>query len=260
MQNLDFNGIGKPTLSLITVSAFESSRLIRTLTSTQGVKANIEHVFVIPYEDDSSRNIISAYSSKAAYRVAILNDEGKGIYPAMNIGINSSSGSYCLFLNAGDEIFDQEQLKENILTISRARPSWAILGCSLPWNNTYATYLNMQKDFLRQSKDAYISHQSVVVDTSIIKERNGFDTSFRIAADTLMTMELANEWEPLLLEGIAIKVEKGNTVTASNRLSRFETLRAITKLENNRDKLIALANTSIKEFTFVVRKAIKIFA
>lgn len=255
MRNLDSKSVENPTLSLITVSAFESHRLIRTLKSVQGLEANIEHIFVIPFNDESSRKTILDYSKKTSFNVAIRNDEKHGIYPAMNIGINFSNGRYCLFLNAGDEIFSQKQFKENILAIEQSLPTWAIFGCSLPWNNSYVTYPNMEKAFLRQVSGAYVSHQSVAVSTSKLVSKRGFDTSFRIAADTLMTMELANESAPLLLEGIAIKVEQGNTVTASNRLSRFETLRAIVKLENNYDKLIALINTAQKEFKFMVNKA-----
>ena len=257
MPNSDFSAHRIPTLSIVTVAAFETDRLVRTLESVKGIKGSTEHILVIPEFDKVSTRLVLEYSKNVSFPVLIANDHGTGIYHAMNIGIQVSGGRYCLFLNAGDEVFDQEQFESNILSLSKNKPKWAILGCYLPWNHSYKTTPGMARRFLRQEENSYVSHQSVVVDRGVLNRLNGFDTKFKIAADTLITMRLANMSIPLCLEGIAIKVERGNTVTDSNRLSRFETFRAVTKLKLNRDKFIAMLNILKKEFKFLIRKLVK---
>lgn len=257
MQNSDFSDHQIPTLSIVTVAAFETDRLVRTLESVRGIKASIEHILVVPDLDKASARLILDYSKKVSFSVVVANDQGMGIYQAMNIGIQASGGRYCLFLNAGDEIYDQKQFESNILSILKNEPKWAILGCSLPWNHSYKTTPGMARRFLRQEENSYVSHQSVVVERGVLNRLNGFDTTFKIAADTLITMRLTNMSIPLCLEGIAIKVERGNTVTRSNRLSRFETFRVVTKQKRNQDQLIAILNILKKEFKFLIKKMIR---
>lgn len=254
MQNTDSNLLTFPALSVVTVSAFETERLERTLASLLDLGCNFEHIVVIPKSDLVSHELVRIYQERVSYPILVSNDSGDGIYPAMNIGLESSKGMYVLFLNAGDEILDSRQFDANIQQISKFRPSWAILGSSLPWNSSYSTYPGMAEKFARQENGAYVSHQTILADRNLLRILRGFDTSFKIAADTLLTMKMTAISTPLLLEGIAIKVESGNMVTKSNRLSRFETFRAILKLKNNMIKVISLRNFLWKEMHFVRNK------
>lgn len=254
MPNLDFKIPRFPPITIITVTAYESTRLYKTLESLGKIKSDIEHLLVIPIDDDSSEKIIREYSKKVRHSVLISRDLAQGIYPAMNKGINEASGKFLLFLNAGDKIKDTNQFDINVKELSVTEKKWGILGCSLPWNSCYLTYRGMELDFLRQESRAYVSHQTVVVERSLLIQMKKFDARFRIAADTLMTMKLANFEPPLLLDGISIEVESGKTVTASNRRSRFETFVAVLLLPNNINKFIAMKNILIKEKKFGINR------
>jgi len=240
----------------VTVSAFETHRLERTFASVLGLTCNFEHIVVIPKSDLVSQETLNNYQNKATYPVVISNDSGNGIYPAMNVGLSSSRGAYVIFLNAGDEIFDTNQFDKNIQRIINLSPRWAILGSHLPWNSCYSTHLGMAEQFLKQEHGAYVSHQTVLAKRDFLENLGGFDTSFKIAADTFLTMKMTAISTPMLMEGIAIKVESGNTVTKSNRLSRYETLRAILKTTSNLNKYIALRNFLLREAHFLKRKFI----
>jgi len=238
----------------VTVSAFETHRLERTLASLLELECNFEHVVVIPKSDSVSHEVLRNYREKVSYPVVVSNDNGDGIYPAMNVGLASSSGLYVLFLNAGDEVLDSKRFDENIVKIIEFQPSWAILGSALPWNSSYSTHVGMAERFLKQENGAYVSHQTIIAKRDFLRHLGSFDTSFKVAADTFLTMKMTIISTPMLLEGIAIKVESGNTVTKSNRLSRYETLRAILKLSSNLSKLIALRNFLSKEAHFLSNK------
>jgi len=254
MQNLESEKDSAPILSIVTVTAFEDKRLQKTLRSFENLDLKIEHVLVFPERDTVAIKIIEDYKKESKHKVISVNDSGRGIYSAMNLGIKVSNGIYLLFLNAGDEISNQNQLSRNIQELISKPTVWAILGCTLPWNEEYSSYNGMDRDFLLQRKNSYVSHQSVVVSKKYMQDVQGFDTRFKIAADTYMTMQLSNFSQPLLLKGIAIRVEEGNTVTSSNRMSRFETFIAILKQKNSPRKLIAISNFMLKEFEFLSSK------
>ena len=259
MQNLESEKNTIPILSIVTVTAFEDERLHKTLRSFENLDLRIEHVLIFPEQDEIAIKIIEDYKNASKHKVISVNDSGRGIYSAMNLGIKMSNGMYLLFLNAGDEIYNQNQLTRNVQELTSKPTVWAILGCTLPWNEEYISYKGMDRDFLLQRKNSYVSHQSVVVSKKYMQDVKGFDTRFKIAADTDMTMRLSNFSQPLLLEGIAVRVEQGNTITLSNRLSRFETFIAILKQKNSSKKLIAISNFMLKEFEFLTSKICRKF-
>jgi len=251
---MDYKESNLFVLSVVTVASFEQERLERTLSSLVSVNSEIEHVVIIPKSDLDSKARILRYKSEARYPVTIGNDDGIGIYAAMNLGVSLARGKYVHFLNAGDEILDQSVFSENISSLRNSEETWAIMGCSLPWNSMYSTFLGMDRKFLRQEKNSYVSHQTVLARRNALIALDGFDTSFKVAADILMTMKLSNLSAPVLLSGISVKVEAGRTVTASNRLSRLETIKAILMQETNRDKFLAIRNFTQREIHFILKK------
>lgn len=248
-----------PVLSIVTVTAFEVERLRRTLDSTKFLGKHVEHIIVIPENDLVGKQIIEEYSKSRIEPASIVFDENAGIYPAMNLGLMNANRTYVHFLNSGDEILNAKIFEANLELIEQLKPEWSILGCALPWNEQYLTYPGMEIDFLLQKPKAYVSHQSVLAKRDLLNALGGFDPRFSIAADTLMTMRLANVCGPLLLDGISVKVEKGATVTKSNRLSRFQTIRAVFLTTRGLNLIVAFSNILKKELHFLSRRILNIF-
>ncbi len=248
-----------PVLSIVTVTAFEVERLRRTLDSAKFLSKHVEHIIVIPENDLVGKQIIEEYSKSRIEPTSIVFDEKAGIYPAMNLGLMNANGTYVHFLNSGDEILNAKIFEANLELIEQLKPEWSILGCALPWNEQYSTYPDMEIDFLLQKSKAYVSHQSVLAKRDLLNALGGFDPRFSIAADTLMTMRLANVCGPLLLDGISVKVEKGATVTESNRLSRFQTIRAVFLTTRGLNLIVAFSNILKKELHFLSRRILNIF-
>ena len=247
-----------PTLSIITVAAFDATRLLRTIESSRTLHGDLEHLFVVPFGDSDSLNAIAAYGKVAKIAIRVLNDKKEGIYPAMNMGAYAAQGDYILFLNAGDEIFSPEVLLENINRLTLDTPEWAITGVHLPWNSNYSSFEGMDHAFRLQKPQGYISHQSVFVKLSVFKQLNGFDTRFRIAADTRQIFQLSSQYPPHILEGIAIQVEEGFTVTSHNRESRLEVLRLINTVGNLRTIMLSNIYFFKRESIFLHRHILKL--
>ncbi len=259
MQSLNSSNSNPIILSIVTVTAFESERLRRTLHSLARLPSSIEIVIVAPKNDNRSRLIAHEILSNSSMALSEVIDNHQGIYPAMNKGIDSARGEYILFLNAGDEVIDSQQLLANIDAMVEIQPEWAILGCLLDLQVRYPTYTSMARKFLRQEPDSYISHQAVIAQKNILQMLDNFNTKLKIAADTHMTMKLTQKFTPLLLDGIVIKVEKGATVTKSNRRSRIETIFAVLLSGKSFDQIVALVNILVKEVKFLLRKLKKFY-
>lgn len=93
-----------PTLSVITIVYNNVKDIERTLLSVinQDYDA-IEYIIIDGGSTDGTVDIIKNYEDKIAKWVS---EPDKGIYNAMNKGLKMASGDYILFMNSGDEIYD----------------------------------------------------------------------------------------------------------------------------------------------------------
>jgi glycosyltransferase involved in cell wall biosynthesis len=87
-------------LSIITINLNNAEGLDKTIASvvSQTYK-NFEFIIIDGCSKDNSLEIINRYKEQINFWVS---ENDKGIYQAMNKGINLAKGSYLLFLNSGD--------------------------------------------------------------------------------------------------------------------------------------------------------------
>jgi len=102
-----------PKLSIITITYQAEAYLERTLKSVieQGCADEIDYVVVDGASKDGTLDIIEANKH---YIHQFISEKDKGIYDAMNKGMQLAKGDYLLFLNAGDTFASATTLK-NIL-------------------------------------------------------------------------------------------------------------------------------------------------
>ena len=91
--------VNKALVSIITVSAFDSTRLEKTLRSCSEISNDVEHIIVLPSTDYDSQELCSKFNSNNNVQRIIALDGNSGIYPAMNIGAKISTGKYIIFWN-----------------------------------------------------------------------------------------------------------------------------------------------------------------
>jgi glycosyltransferase involved in cell wall biosynthesis len=102
-----------PKLSIITITYQAEAYIERTLESVfeQGCSEEIEYIVVDGASKDRTLEIIEA---NKAHINQVISEKDKGIYDAMNKGIQTAKGDYILFMNAGDSFASSSTLK-NIL-------------------------------------------------------------------------------------------------------------------------------------------------
>lgn len=104
-----------PYLSIITVTYNAESTLKRTLESVQSqtYRGFIEHIIIDGASKDSTVSIADEYKQQnPVISVIIVSEPDKGLYDAMNKGLNMAKGEFVCFLNSGDKLHSLMTIEE----------------------------------------------------------------------------------------------------------------------------------------------------
>jgi len=95
-----------PRLSVITIVYNNVRDIERTIRSVVNqTYTNIEYVIVDGLSNDGTLQVIDKYKSQIA---KFISEKDEGIYDAMNKGLALATGDYVIFMNSGDEFYDNE--------------------------------------------------------------------------------------------------------------------------------------------------------
>lgn len=92
-----------PLISVVTVVYNGVNTLERTMQSVLGqTYSQIEYILIDGNSTDGTSDLINAYGERLDYWIS---EPDKGIYDAMNKGIEQCRGDFTLFLNSGDYLY-----------------------------------------------------------------------------------------------------------------------------------------------------------
>ena len=101
-------------ISVVTIVRNDCAHIEETLKSVleqSGDGFELEYVVIDGESDDGTAEIIQKYAHRLAFFVS---EKDSGIYNAMNKGIRLATGDYLCFLNAGDELHENETLQKMV--------------------------------------------------------------------------------------------------------------------------------------------------
>lgn len=97
--------------SIITCTFNASKYIDRTLNSVRSQSyPHIEHFIIDGVSKDDTVKKAQTYTYDSRYPVIVKSEPDKGLYDAMNKGIQLAKGDYIIFLNAGDEFAEEDTL------------------------------------------------------------------------------------------------------------------------------------------------------
>jgi hypothetical protein len=244
---------GKSTLSIVTVTNQDFERFQRTAKTVSGCfDLSIEWIVVVPMDDLPTRNFLETLTNIP--NLIIADDQGVGIYEAMNIGLGAAKGEYISFLNSGDLVSNSESLTELITFLATLQHKLVIVDVDLPWRNPLEVSIDNFVDFTHFKSDSFVSHQSIIMQRQFLLGLGGFNSKFRVAADTDLIVRASHQSLPGLFRKKVFYVEKPQFASHRNRRGRFEVLYiAFTKSEGL-DKVKSLFHLLSREFQSLVRK------
>ena len=103
--------------TIVTCTYNAEAVLQRTLDSVmKQTYCNIEHLIIDGVSKDKTLTMVKAYQHKndvgeSVHEILVFSEPDKGLYDAMNKGIDRATGDYLIFLNAGD-VFPSEDTLE----------------------------------------------------------------------------------------------------------------------------------------------------
>lgn len=99
-----------PKISIITVVYNDALGIEYTIRSVmKQTYANLEYIIVDGLSTDGTLDIIARYPEEVSL---LISEEDTGIYDAMNKGLAAATGDYVLFLNSGDELYEDMTLEK----------------------------------------------------------------------------------------------------------------------------------------------------
>lgn len=160
-------------ISVITINYNNDDGLRKTIDSVVNQKYDdYEYIIIDGGSTDDSVEIIKDYADRIAYWVS---EPDKGIYNAMNKGIDVANGDYCIFMNSGD-IFCETNTIERVVALG--------LNADIICGNTIMPHRQEPpKDITFSSLySGSICHQCAFIRTELMKKYK-YDEKYKIVSD-----------------------------------------------------------------------------
>ena len=247
-----------PGLSIITVVKDEPEGLQRTLASIDAQGELDAEVVII---DGSSTAVDNVTLSSLPWR--IVRQSPRGIYRAMNAGLEGASGAYVYFLNAGDT-FSSSGTLTRILDGLRDSPDsvWAFGTVEFydesgnPLHEPSWSYESERGHLF--ARGVFPAHQGTVTRTDALRDLGGFDESYIVAADYKLMLQLSTLASPLRWTWPIARFQQGGTSTEKWRIALGEFHRARNEVfkPSGRTRLLELFDTTRHSARTMVARAI----
>ena len=104
------------TITIVTITYNAARCLQRTLDSVaRQTYPHIQHLIIDGQSTDGTVEMARKYQADSPHAVTVQSEPDKGLYDAMNKGLQQATGDYIVFLNAGDSLYADD----TIATVAR---------------------------------------------------------------------------------------------------------------------------------------------
>ena len=164
-----------PIITIVTVSLNAVNEIEKTILSVLNqTYTDIEYIVIDGGSTDGTKDIIHKYQHRIAHYIS---EPDRGIYDAMNKGVDLATGKWINFMNAGDCFASETVVAEMMIE--------GDTNCDVLFGNTILIRDNYQvisKGQLNAEDFPKLGHQSVFIRTGLMK-KSRFDLKYKISAD-----------------------------------------------------------------------------
>lgn len=218
----------RPKISIITVVYNAKDELRATLENLRDITyAEKEIIVVDGNSTDGTKDVIAEFALDIT---CFVSEPDKGIYDAMNKGLNLATGDYVWFINAGDFVhspdfltntFQAQEIYSDIyygetLIISEDNKPLGLRKKRLPKRLRWQSF----------KKGMVVCHQSIIVKKSIAPK---YDLTYKYAADVLWVLQSLKKAKTIYnTKQIVSQFREGGVSTINRKESLKERFRIMT--------------------------------
>ncbi|MDO7253603.1 glycosyltransferase family 2 protein [Helicobacter cappadocius] len=193
-----------PKISIITVVYNDAIHIADTIESVLSQDyPNIQYIIIDGNSTDGTKQIIQNYIDAKPPHLKhcidkFISEKDKGIYDAMNKGIDLATGEWCNFMNSGDRFYEHSTITKCFEKYKEAlKVDGGGGGISVIYGNSDLFYdaLNHKIIYSHSQNHKYhhrFIHQSAFIDSKVMKKYR-YDTNFKIAGDTDFFTKIFNK-------------------------------------------------------------------
>ncbi len=165
-----------PKFSIITINYNNKEGLEKTILSvTSQTNKDYEYIIIDGGSTDGSVDIIKKYEKNITYWVS---EKDKGIYNALNKGIQKATGKFLNFMNSGD-LFHSERVLE---AINEHTDADIIYGKYKKTSEPVAWYLPTEEITMYDLYKGTLNHQAAFIRRKLF-EHTLYDENLKIVSD-----------------------------------------------------------------------------
>jgi glycosyltransferase involved in cell wall biosynthesis len=218
----------EPLISIITVVYNGASTLEQTILSViNQTYKNIEYIIIDGGSTDGTIDIIRKYEDKLAYWVS---EQDKGIYDAMNKGIEKATGELIGIINS-DDWYELKTVELVVDIYNTTEKEGVYYGFLKIWKEGKEhTIRRFHHNFF---KEHMIQHPTWFVSSSIYKKIGKFNDIYKIVGDfELFQRFVRNKVDFFPLDAILSNFRVGGISTYGNKQASLESLKLLYKLNS----------------------------
>ena len=219
-------------ISVITITYNAGRTLQRTLDSVRcQTYPHVEHLIIDGASSDDTVRIAEQYKTESPHEVIIQSEPDKGLYDAMNKGLQKATGDYVVFLNAGDSLYAPDTLECVVKAAGFQSP--AVVYGDTAITDSEGRFLHLRRHRPPQTltwrsfkKGMLVCHQAFYARLDIAR-RFPYNLQYRHSADVDWCIRIMKEADRLGLPLVNANVivanfEEGGDTTQHHRDSLFE--------------------------------------
>lgn len=240
----------EPFFSIITVVYNAEDFIEETIKSIIGQTYNreMELIIIDGESKDKTIDILDKYKNKIDI---FISEKDKGIYDAMNKGIELANGKWICFMNAGDYFYNEKTL-EDIHKYLLKKPDFQgiLYGDSVVVYNDGYNWIRKAGEIKDLWKGMVFSHQSMYIEKEVVKKLK-YDINYKICSDYNQCLQAVNRGYDF--EQIDVPLSKISLGGVSD-IDRIFTLKEFWKISKkfNNSKKIDLYFVSLIFRTYLI--------
>ncbi len=169
-------------LSIITVNYNNKAGLQKTIDSVVAQTwRDFEWIIIDGGSTDGSKELIEQYQQHFSFWCS---EPDKGVYNAMNKGIEKAQGEYLLFLNSGDALYDEHVLQN----VDDLHITADIISGQVERMDNHQLLRTYDKSILMQLYRDTLNHQGTFIKRTLFDDLR-YDESLKVVSDWKFWLE-----------------------------------------------------------------------